>query len=211
MREEIIEKLRERIVTLQLKPSDPINEKALAKEFNVSRTPAREALLHLAAEGLVSMVPNQGARVADLNFFNLREVIEYRSILESGSAALIVDRSTPKLIEDLNGIVRDLLEIDPEDSIGMKRHDARFHKILRHATGNQLLERQLELVHIKFIWLSSSIPSYTPQKDTIEEMQNIINAIQSSDIPALKRHLVQHARRFIEFLSEQSIKGLDLL
>ena len=115
------------------------------------------------------------------------------------------------MIEELNEIVRDLVEIDPDDSIAMKRHDARFHKILRHATGNELLERQLELVHIKFIWLSSSIPSYIPQKDTIEEMQNIVNAIQSSDIPSLKRYLVQHARRFIEFLSEQSIKGLDLL
>ena len=89
MREDIFSLIRNDIVHLKIKPGEPLNEIRLAKELQVSRTPIREALRRLAAEGFVTVTPNVGARVSEINLRDFRELIEFRIILERGVAQLV--------------------------------------------------------------------------------------------------------------------------
>ena len=71
----VFEALRARILALQLPPGADIEEAALVREFDLSRTPVREALIQLASHGLVQLVPNRGARVATLDLKDRKSVV----------------------------------------------------------------------------------------------------------------------------------------
>jgi len=75
MSNNVCNELRERIVRLYYRPGDSLNEKKLAEEFGVSRTPIREALIRLSAENLVTIIPNSGTRVSDINLIDFQQLI----------------------------------------------------------------------------------------------------------------------------------------
>ena len=72
----VYERLRERIVRMEIEPGSYLDELRLVDEFGVSRTPIREAIIRLASENLVVMLPNRGAQVAPLDMEELREFFE---------------------------------------------------------------------------------------------------------------------------------------
>src|SRR5215510_6423478 len=72
----VFDKLRERILSLELAPHADIDELDLVKEFKVSRTPVREALIRLSSEGLVELLPNKGPRVASLDANEVPQILE---------------------------------------------------------------------------------------------------------------------------------------
>ena len=108
MREDICNVIRNDIVHLKLKPGEPLNEIRLAKELQVSRTPIREALRRLASEGLVTVTPNVGARVSEINLRDFRELIEYRIILERGVAHLVAANLTEDDLRAMRHLQRGL-------------------------------------------------------------------------------------------------------
>src|SRR5258708_23929416 len=85
--------LRQEILWLQRKPGEPIVEKDIAQAQNVSRTPVREALLRLAAEGLVDTVPKSGTKVARIPLTKLPEAIVVRKALEQLTASAAAGRA----------------------------------------------------------------------------------------------------------------------
>src|SRR3954469_1498576 len=95
----IYSELRRRILRLDLAPGADLDEQALVREFKLSRTPVREALLRLAHEELVEIIPNRGTRVAALQFHEVGEIFDALEIsirLTSRWAAL---RKTPRHLE----------------------------------------------------------------------------------------------------------------
>ncbi|MFZ0381273.1 MAG: GntR family transcriptional regulator, partial [Solirubrobacteraceae bacterium] len=80
--------IRERISSGSLPRGERVHQEDLAEELGVSRTPVREALRRLAAEGLVEMRTNRGARVADVDQIGMRESYEARTVIEPGAARL---------------------------------------------------------------------------------------------------------------------------
>src|SRR4051794_14946040 len=72
----IYDELRNQILTLEMQPGALVDEPALVRTFKLSRTPVREALIRLEADGLVEIVPNRGARVASLNFDRVNQMFE---------------------------------------------------------------------------------------------------------------------------------------
>jgi DNA-binding GntR family transcriptional regulator len=79
----VYEQIRTAILSGELSNSERLVEEDLAVSLGISRTPVREALRRLAAEGLVDVSPNRGARVAEWDADDLREIFDLRSILES--------------------------------------------------------------------------------------------------------------------------------
>ncbi len=98
--------LREAILEGHLEPGDKIRQEAIAQEFGVSRIPVREALLELATEGLVSLTPHSGARVASLDFDELSEIYKIRERLEP----LAILESVPRLSDQQLTTMRRLVE-----------------------------------------------------------------------------------------------------
>ena len=85
--EEVAERIRNRIFSQELMPGDRIDEQRLTREFGISRTPLREALKVLQAEGLVTLVPRRGCFVAQLNERDLDDIYATVALLESRCAA----------------------------------------------------------------------------------------------------------------------------
>lgn len=98
--------VRELILGGQLTAGARLAEAELADRLGVSRTPVREALGRLAAEGLVELVPNRGARVATWSRVELEGVFELRALLEPQLTALAVPRSTAADADDLDDLAQ---------------------------------------------------------------------------------------------------------
>ena len=92
----VVETLREKILSGEIKAGQPLRQAALAEELNVSRIPVREALLQLEAEGLVAFEPHKGATATELNASQVDELFELRAMLEGDLLAA----SIPNLSEE---------------------------------------------------------------------------------------------------------------
>jgi DNA-binding GntR family transcriptional regulator len=103
--------LRELILDGDLRPGARLGEVELADRLGVSRTPVREALSRLAAEGLVDIAPNRGARVTTWTVAELEGVFDLRASLEPQLTGFAVPRATPDDVAALDELARQMLEV----------------------------------------------------------------------------------------------------
>ncbi len=106
--EQVAEQLRQRIFRRELEPGSWIDELKIAEEFGISRTPLREALKVLAAEGLVTMKVRRGAYVTEMSEKDLRDVYHLLSLLERDAAAAVAAHATPAQLRELDGLHAEL-------------------------------------------------------------------------------------------------------
>ncbi|TMM47490.1 GntR family transcriptional regulator [Colwellia ponticola] len=105
----VVETLREKILSGELKAGESLRQASLAAELNVSRIPVREALLHLEGEGLVVFEAHKGATVTELNAKHVAELFELRAMLEGHLLAASLPFLTDKKLTEANDI---LIELD---------------------------------------------------------------------------------------------------
>ncbi len=123
--EEVAEELRQRIFRRELEPGSWIDELKIAEAYGISRTPLREALKVLAAEGLVTMKVRRGAYVTEVSEQDLSDVYHLLSLLESDAAEVVAAQATPEQLESLRALHREL-----EAAAAPKKPDAdRFFKL----------------------------------------------------------------------------------
>src|SRR5215218_381467 len=106
--EEVAELLRQRIFRRELEPGSWIDEVKLAQEYGISRTPLREALKVLAAEGLVTMKVRRGAYVTEVSERDLADVYHLLALLESDAAAVVAQHATAPQVKELQKLHREL-------------------------------------------------------------------------------------------------------
>jgi DNA-binding GntR family transcriptional regulator len=106
--------IEEAIVSGELAPGTVLRQEQLSEQFNVSRTPIREALRRLAALGLVSFVPNRGVRVRTISREDLHEAFMVRAELESLATEVAATKMTPEDLEELDGCERRFSAISQE-------------------------------------------------------------------------------------------------
>src|SRR6187549_2219466 len=102
--EEVAELLRQRIFQRELQPGSWIDEMKLAEEYGISRTPLREALKVLAAEGLITMKVRRGAYVTEVSERDLTDVYHLLSLLESDAAATVAATATDAQLAELQAL-----------------------------------------------------------------------------------------------------------
>lgn len=143
-RERALEHLRSRILSVPRFQGTFVNEQQVADEIGVSRTPVREALLILASEGLVDMLPNRGAYVAPLSAREITEIMELRGLLERHSVRRALaahahpERGMKPILAAQRRLVRSRGEDRARDFIEL---DRQFHQVLVDAAGNAVLSR----------------------------------------------------------------------
>lgn len=106
--EEVAELLRQRIFNRELEPGSWIDELKIAEAYGISRTPLREALKVLAAEGLVTMKVRRGAYVTEVSEQDLSEVYHLLSLLESDAAGVVARQATDAQLQDLKDLHEEL-------------------------------------------------------------------------------------------------------
>ena len=106
--------IEEAIVSGELAPGTVLRQEQLSEQFNVSRTPVREALRRLAALGLVSFVPNRGVRVRTISREELHEAFMVRAELESLATEVAATKITPEELEELDEVEKQFSRISQE-------------------------------------------------------------------------------------------------
>jgi DNA-binding GntR family transcriptional regulator len=189
--------LRERIIEIHYRPGSPLSEKKLAEEFEVSRTPIREALIRLSQEDLVTLLPHSVARVSDINLHDFKQLIQCRLVLERGGARMAAMNATEHEIQELEKLRKRSLKIKKNDPGAFVRHDSELHRIIRKAAANSFMERYLSNVQNHFTRIQYLI-AHTPDRTRLhDELVNVIKALRNRDHEALEALLVDHVERFV--------------
>jgi DNA-binding GntR family transcriptional regulator len=124
-----------------------ITEQEIADATGVSRTPVREALRRLQAEGLLSLIPNQGAAVTNWSADTISDIFELRGLLEPYGAARAAERITPEGLAELKGLAEKQYEESVRRAPGCIKRigdvNSRFHRALQEFSGNARLVAML--------------------------------------------------------------------
>ncbi|MFO7888148.1 MAG: GntR family transcriptional regulator [Eubacteriales bacterium] len=143
-KETIYNEILKRIIYLEYKPGDIIEEKKIAMEFNVSRTPVREALLFLSGKDLVQMIPRMGTYVSQIDIKKVKNAYQVKKKLESYAAELAAENASEEDIKKLFEITREMSKYKGKpDYDKYIQKDYEFFKELRSLTRNELLEETL--------------------------------------------------------------------
>jgi len=188
--------LRERILSGDLPRASKLRQVSLADEMGVSRTPLREALRRLAAEGLVDFSPNRGATVSELDFGDMRHAWSARVALEPGAARLAAERQDRGAIAAMQGAVDAQRQAGDRDGSFAANRD--FHLALVAASGNPHLIHLAELLWVARI----SVAIYTAQAAQVggtaawsNEHDGILAAMRAGDGDAAERLTREHIER----------------
>jgi len=137
---ELLAALRDFIVEGHLEDGARIPERALCERFSISRTPLREALKVLAAEGLIELLPNRGARVRALSAADLHEVFDVMGGLESLAGRLACERITDAEFAEIERVHHEMYHFYLRRDIhGYFRCNQAIHQMIVAAAGNALL------------------------------------------------------------------------
>ena len=147
--------VRERLVMLDIRPGEPINDDRLADELGFGRTPVREALKRLERERLVVAYPRRGTFATAVDMTDLADISEIRKQLEPTAAARAARTASPDARARLTALADEIAEIDDsEDPREVLRKDVRVHREIYRASGNPHLEDILVSLdaHATRIW-----------------------------------------------------------
>jgi DNA-binding GntR family transcriptional regulator len=143
LRHQVAHALRAALIAGEMRPGVLYSAPTLAGKFGVSATPVREAMLDLAAEGLVEAVRNKGFRITELSDEDLDQITQLRMLIEVPTVGEIARRCDARLapqVEALRGNARELEELaERRDLIAYLESDRRFHLALLALAGNRHL------------------------------------------------------------------------
>ncbi len=138
--------LEEKLVTLQLAPGELIGEKALIESTGIGRTPVREAIQRLSAEGLLQILPRVGLMVTPLRRSDLVQIIETRRVLERLMVVKAAERASPDQRQALR-VLASHLDAAGDNLELFFRLDHRLDELLEAACNNRYLVKALTAMH----------------------------------------------------------------
>ena len=179
-----------------LPPGEPIDEADWASRHRVSRTPVREALIQLQAEGMVSSLPRGGMVVAKMDLRQLLALWELLAELEGLAARLACQRITPPELQALvlchqgsEVVVRS------EDMAGWQEHNLRFHELIYHATRNPYLRQEvLRLRSRTGFYRRHAFGALGRLRASFEQHAELVKAFEQADPQAAYAAMIGHMR-----------------
>jgi DNA-binding GntR family transcriptional regulator len=210
---EIAQVLQRRILLGEIPVGSWLRHEALAEEFGTSRTPVREALHVLNAQGIVTIMRNRGAQVNGHSSRDIRELGEVRSELEGFAAELAAERISDEKLERLLGAWRGFQDaIEAFVDLPTKERDERtaarwveandeFHSVILEAAGNRQLSESITDIHHR-LPRNSSYAAYAGHsrllQRNLDEHDAIAKAIARHDGVAARRLMTAHIRGAVE-------------
>jgi GntR family transcriptional regulator, trigonelline degradation regulator len=212
LREQVSDILRKEIVTMRLRPGQRLIERELIESIGVSRTTIREALRELAAEGLITTIPQKGAVVATPSLKEAAEVYEVRALLEGAAARTFAEEATDAQIQALRDAwqaVKTAADGPREDGyIELLATKGTFYSVLFDGAGNTTIRQIIEGLQARVARLraeSLSAPGRTAE--SVAEIGAIVDAMEARDgeaaAAAASFHVRQAAAAAFARLSEQ--------
>ena len=193
-------KLKNEIMKFILVPGDVVSAQKLSERYNVSRTPAREAIVRLETEGLLKIVPQSGTYVAKINRVRAGQEWFVRMTLELGMAEDFIANCTDAIIIKMRDNLDELEHFTP-DLEGKSRIDIdnEFHNIIYACSGEFLAKDIIntQITHYNRIRYLIELNEKVRSK-TVLEHRALIHAAEEKDTKAFKALLRKHIRRIIQ-------------
>jgi DNA-binding GntR family transcriptional regulator len=190
--EQVAERLRARIMAHTLAPGSWIDEQALTAEYGISRTPLREALKVLAAEGLVTMKLRRGAYVTEVSERDLAEVFHLLSLLESDAAAEAARSATDAQLGELQAL-HQALEDSVADRDAFFRANEQFHLRLLEIAGNRWRHQLVtDLRKVMKLNRHHSLFKQGRLDASLKEHRRIMAALKARDGAKVQQLMQQH-------------------
>lgn len=174
-------RLLDEIRTSALRPGNRLTETDLARRLQVSRTPIREAIRRLEADGLVEHVPRVGAVVRSLDYTEVMELYEMRAVLESTAARMAARAASDIEIAELEAINAEMADA-VEDAARIYHLNRQFHLMLRDAAKNRFLIKSMNALQKTLMILGPSTLSETARaSEAIVEHDAILATLRDRD------------------------------
>jgi DNA-binding GntR family transcriptional regulator len=200
--EEVAELLRQRIFSRELEPGSWIDELKLADEYGISRTPLREALKVLAAEGLVTMKVRRGAYVTEVSEKDLADVYHLLSLLESDAAGVVARHASDVQLAELDALHAELEaaaapgHVDRENFFAINE---RFHMRLLAIANNRWRDQMVaDLRKVMKLNRHNSLLKSGRIGESLKEHRGIMAAIKSRDAANAMARMQQHFSNGLE-------------
>jgi DNA-binding GntR family transcriptional regulator len=206
--------IRDGILEGRLRPGERLKEDMLAKELDVSRTPVREAIAMLQAEGLLEAHQHRGAEVRSYTPGELEEIYDLRSILEGYGARRAATRITQRELARLRASVERMEKLQPKDLEHLVQQNGIFHDTILQAADSQRLvtmvtqTRALPLIYQSYAW-------YTPAQLSLslEYHRRVLSALERHDAEQAEydmRHHLFNAREALTTAYAEAAESGDV-
>ena len=200
--EEVAELLRQRIFRRELDPGSWIDEKRIAQDYGISRTPLREALKVLAAEGLVTMKVRRGAYVTEVSERDLSDVYHLLGLLESDAAGVVARTASASQIEALQALHNELEVAGAPDRLERERFfeiNERFHMCLLEIADNRWRNQMvLDLRKVMKLNRHNSLLKAGRVDESLREHRSLMSAISARDAKQSEQRMREHFSNGLE-------------
>jgi DNA-binding GntR family transcriptional regulator len=196
--EEVAELLRQRIFNNELQPGDWIDELKISAEYGISRTPLREAIKVLAAEGLVTMKVRRGAYVTEVNEQDVREVFHLMALLEADAAAQVATCASNAQLASLEALHQQL-EKASKDRAKFFQINEQFHMQLLALTGNRWRDQIVaDLRKVMKLNRAQSLLKSGRIEESLSEHRAIVAALKARNGAAAAAAMHKHIAHGLE-------------
>ncbi len=197
-------RIRELIVSLELAPGSPVDERALMERLGLGRTPVREALRALAREGLVEAYPRRGMLVASVDVGDLAALSEMRASLEPLAARLAAKRATAAEREETSNLLAELARAaGGKDERKLIELDQRIHRHVYRCAHNPFLAATLDAQYVLNlrIWFVA-LDRVARLDAAVQEHRALLEAIRDGDAKRAERVAREHVTGFERAIRE---------
>ena len=194
LHDQVAARLRTMLVEGRIAPGAKLNERELSEQLRVSRTPLREAIKLIAAEGLVDLLPNRGAVAVKLTEADVLNTFELLGMLEGMAGELAAQRITDAELAELRALHCEMLAcFARRDLSGYYRLNARIHAAINEAAKNPVLTSTYRSINARV----QSLRFRTNQneakwKRAVAEHDAMLVALDARDAAALRKLLITH-------------------
>lgn len=206
----LVETLRRRILTLEIKPGAVVDEVELGSEFGLSRPPVRELLRQMAAEGYLELAPNRATRVSALSYDSIRSFFQCAPVIYCATTQLAAERATAADVARLRAIQAQFADAIAINDIDLRVHfNDQFHLEIGRIANNVHFMPSLRRVLLDHARLGKIFyqPSQTAEKTftttAVHEHDLIIDAIERQDAAAavevVRTHMELSRRRMSSY------------
>lgn len=196
VQQETVRLVREAITSGYFKPGERLVEAKLCSLLGVSRTSVREALRVLAAEKLITIVPNKGPSVAELTWQEAENIYHLRALLEGEVAALAAARAQPEDLRRMHAALEVFAEaVDQQDWKARISATADFYEVIIECCGNAIMGEVLHglLARINFL-RARTMASPGRARYSVRELESIYAAMKQGDVRAARAAAVAHVK-----------------
>ena len=195
LHEELTDRIRSMVVEGVLVAGEKVPERELCEKLGVSRTPMREALKVVAADGLLDLVPGRGARVSAITLADLEEVFPLMAALEALAGELACEKINNAQLKIIKSEHKEMLkQFRNQNLTAYFKHNENIHEVILQAAGNETL-KTMHLSLALRIRRARYMANMTPKRwqQAVNEHEEILVALDNRDGQALgailKRHL----------------------